>query len=86
MTRRAHPTERTRQRINKQSRDLSCMFGPVLRAIGDQVVTTAEVVDQLPQLRPKDVRKVLLILHDDGVLTRVTMPDAVLYARRTTES
>lgn len=73
-----------RQRVNRQSRDLGYLFAPILRAIGDEVLTPLEVVERLPMHRAKDVRRALLILHDDEVLTRVTDSTSVLYARSST--
>lgn len=82
MSRQQTSNESDRKRVNKQARDLGHLLTPVLRAIPQGgVLTPAEVCASLPNVPPKDVRKTLLTLHDDGVLHRVTMPDAVLYAR-----
>ena len=78
---RSTQSQNARHRVNIQSRDVAHLFAPVLKTLGDEVLTPAEIVHRLPGFPPRDIRRALLVMRDDGVLTRATDSTAALYSR-----
>lgn len=70
-----------RQRVNKQARDLGYLLAPVRSFVAQhQPVTPAEVVAAFPMQKPKDVRRILRILADDGDLSVIGDSTMTLFA------
>jgi serine/threonine protein phosphatase PrpC len=78
------PKAQQRHRANRQALDVEHLFAPILRAIGDRVMTPREIEAALPHLNRKHVRRALLVLTDDGILDRVADSTSVLYVRSST--
>lgn len=72
-----------RHELNKRARRLDHLEARILRAIGSDALTPAEVCDRIPAAPAKDVRRALLVLRDAGALDRITDSTSVIYAATT---